>query len=104
MNSKSCPDCSTTSKRKLIRRDFLQAAASLAAIPLAARMVYGAPASSGKAETIVGEFHASLSEQQRSEICRPFADALRSKVNANWHVTKPTIGSDFFYCKSARHD
>ncbi len=96
MNSNSCPDCSVTPKRTLARRDFLQAAASMAAIPLAARMVYGAPARSGKAETIVGEFHASLSEQQRSEICRPYMDALRSKVNANWHVTKPTIGSDFY--------
>ena len=96
MNSKSCPDCNSTSKRTLVRRDFLQAAASIAAVPLASRMVYGAPAWSGKAETVVGEFHASLSEQQRSEICRPFGDALRSKVNANWHVTKPTIRSDFY--------
>ena len=60
-------------------------------------MVYGGSAvATGKAETMVGEFHTSLSEQQRAEICRPFSDALRSKVNANWHVTKPTIGSNFY--------
>ena len=96
MNSKKCPDCSSTSKNPIVRRDFLQAAASLAAIPLASRMVYGDPTRTSKAETIVGEFHASLSEQQRAEICRPFSDPLRSKVNANWHVTKPLIGSDFY--------
>jgi len=96
MNSKSCPDSSSSHKSPMARRDFLQVAASIAALPLAARMVHGAPARVGSAETIVGEFHASLSEQQRSEICRPFADTLRSKVNANWHVTKPLIGSDFY--------
>ena len=96
MNSKKCPDCSTPSKQVLARRDFLQAAASIALIPMAARMVHGAPAWTGKAETIVGEFHASLSAQQKAEICRPFADSLRSRVNANWHVTKPLIGSDFY--------
>jgi len=80
----------------MARRDFLQFAASIATLPLAARMVHGAPARIGSAETIVGEFHASLTEQQRSEICRPFADTLRSKVDANWHVTKPLIGSDFY--------
>jgi len=96
MNSKSFPDCNSTSKRTLVRRDFLQAAAGVAAIPLVSRMAYGEPARSGKAETIVGEFHASLTEQQRSEICRPFSDPLRGKVNANWHVTKPKIGDDFY--------
>jgi len=96
MNSKTCPDCSSPSKNPIARRNFLQAAASIAVLPLAARMVHGQSARTSKAETIVGEFHASLSEQQRADICRPFSDALRSKVNANWHVTKPLIGSDFF--------
>ena len=96
MNSKKCPDCNSPSKRSMARRDFLQAAASIAVLPLAARMVHGQAARTSKAETIVGEFHASLSDQQRAEICRPFTDSLRSKVNANWHVTKPLIGSDFY--------
>ena len=96
MNSKKCPDCNSPSKQSMARRDFLQAAASIAVLPLAARMVHGQAARTSKAETIVGEFHASLSDQQRAEICRPFTDSLRSKVNANWHVTKPLIGSDFY--------
>ncbi len=96
MNSKKCPDCNSPSKQSMARRNFLQAAASIAVLPLAARMVHGQAARTSKAETIVGEFHASLSEQQRAEICRPFADSLRTKVNANWHVTKPLIGSDFY--------
>ncbi len=96
MNSKKCPDCNSPSKRSIARRDFLQAAVSIAVLPLAARMVHGQAARTSKAETIVGEFHASLSEQQRAEICLPFADKLRSKVHANWNVTKPLIGSDFY--------
>ena len=96
MKSKPCPDCSSSAKSSIARRDFLRTAASIAAIPLAARMVHGAPANVGSAETIVGEFHASLTAQQRTEICRPFADPLRSKVHANWHVSKPLIGSDFY--------
>ncbi len=96
MNSKKCPDCNSPLKQSMARRNFLQAAASIAVLPLAARMVHGQAARTSKAETIVGEFHASLSEQQRAEICRPFADSLRTKVNANWHVTKPLIGSDFY--------
>lgn len=96
MNFKKCPDCNSPSKQSMARRDFLQAAASIAVLPLAARMVHGQAARTSKAETIVGEFHASLSDQQRAEICRPFTDSLRSKVNANWHVTKPLIGSDFY--------
>ena len=96
MNIKKCPECNSPSKRSMARRDFLQAAASIAVLPLAARMVHGQAARTSKAETIVGEFHASLSDQQRAEICRPFTDSLRSKVDANWHVTKPLIGSDFY--------
>ncbi|MBI2479858.1 MAG: DUF3500 domain-containing protein [Planctomycetia bacterium] len=30
------------------------------------------------------------------EICFPFDHELRSRVNANWHVTKPSIGDDFY--------
>ena len=99
MTSKNCPDCSSPAKSRIARRDFLQVAASIAALPLAARMVHGAPARVGSAETIVGEFHASLTEQQRSQICRPFDDPIRSKVHANWHVSKPLIGSDFYTVK-----
>ena len=74
MNSKTCPDCNSTSKNPLARRDFLQAAAGLAVLPLAARMVHGQPERTSKAETIVGEFHASLSETQRARsplVCQP---------------------------------
>ena len=101
MTLKKCSDCNSTSKDALLknsmaRRNFLHAAASIAVLPIATRMVHGGPAIVHQAETLVGEFHASLSEQQKAEICRPFADPLRSKVNANWHVTKPLIGSDFY--------
>ncbi len=48
------------------------------------------------AETLVGEFYRSLSDQQRKVICLPFNNELMHRVNANWHVTKPVIGDDFY--------
>src|SRR5262249_12408895 len=36
-------------------------------------------------------FYDSLKPDQRKEICKPFDDPLRSKINANWAITKPKI-------------
>jgi hypothetical protein len=59
-------------------------------------MVHGGPSKSSAAETVVAEFYEGLSASQREVLCRPFADGIRGKINANWHITKPLIGSDFF--------
>ena len=83
------------------RRNFIRSVAAAtmagAALPgnLNAAMFAGLTAEQ-TAETAVGEFYKSLSEEQRKVICLPFGHELRSKVNANWHVTKPQLGEDFF--------
>src|SRR5688572_10927104 len=90
----TCPDCDSSLDRRL----FLQAAgaaAAVAALPIE-RFAYAAPTSKSAAETTAGRLYESLSEAQRKEICFGFDNPLRGKVNANWQITKPTIGSDFY--------
>ncbi|MGV3486669.1 MAG: DUF3500 domain-containing protein [Planctomycetaceae bacterium] len=70
-------------------------AATIAAASIP-RFVHAAPSPTSAAETVVAEFYQSLSDGQRKEICRPFGDELRSRVSANWHVTKPQISDDFY--------
>ena len=85
------------------RREFVKAVgataatAAMAAGPLAGahRVMAGAPAGpspSAPAETAVARFFASLKDAQRKLICFPFDDPLRTKVNNNWAIVKPTIG------------
>ena len=78
------------------RRKLLQVSAASFAMMGFSRCVHSAPTRASSAETVVAEFYRSLSDAQRQQICRPFEDQLRSRVNANWHVTKPNIGSDFY--------
>lgn len=83
------------------RRGFVKAvggASALAAISggsLTAGLFAG-PSPSSAAETAVTEFYKSLSETQLPQICFPFNHDLRNKINANWHITKPEIGDDFY--------
>lgn len=78
------------------RRRFLKASAATIAAVSIPRFAHAAPSPSSAAETVVAEFHQSLTDGQRKEICRPFGDELRSRVSANWHVTKPQINDDFY--------
>lgn len=81
----------------LDRRTFLRAttaAVAGAALPpaLRAASAEGRPAP----ETLVQQLHGMLTDAQREAICFPFEHELRSKVDNNWHITKPELGSDFF--------
>ena len=85
------------------RRAFLGTAAAIGATTLGAgswmpgaRSVHAGPSSQSLAETIIGEFYESLTADQRNTVCKGFDDPLRKQVNANWHVVKPNIGSDFY--------
>jgi len=95
---RSCPDC----EPQLDRRDFIRTVGSAALIGaagpalLSGRYAAAAPTSQSAAETAVVRFYNSLSEQQRSTIVFPFDHELRRKISANWHITKPTLGEDFY--------
>lgn len=85
---------------RLDRRRFVQtvAASSLAALPLRSLSagLYAAPSGTGVSETAVGEFFRSLSDEQKKSLCFPFEHNLRHRISANWHVTEPTLGQQFF--------
>jgi hypothetical protein len=56
---------------------------------------FAAPSPASTAETAVGRFYASLTDDQKKAICFSFDNPLRQKINANWHITKLTVGKDF---------
>lgn len=79
------------------RRSFLQAtSATLAGLALMPRGLFAGTNPGNDAETVIGELYNSLTETQRKAICLAVNDPIRVRVNANWHVTKPLIGSDFY--------
>lgn len=88
--------------RGVDRRSFMKHAATVAAVGASAplffdsRFAHAAPTPQSAAETAVKRFYASLSEKQAKAICFEFDNPLRSRINANWHVTKPEIGDDFY--------
>lgn len=99
MNS---PRPSGISASSVDRRNFLRtvggAALATAAVPTLWNdpAVLAAPTPSSAAETAVARLFSSLSDEQKKMIVFPFDHELRSRINANWHITKPTIGSSFY--------
>ncbi len=93
----SCPDCESFD-----RRSFLKTAGAATLAGVAMPMLVGqaglfaAPTAKSTAETAVGRFFAALSAEQKKTICFPFEHELRQKINANWNITKPKVGSTFF--------
>jgi hypothetical protein len=83
------------------RRDFVKiGGAAIAAAAstglLNARFAHAGPSPTSAAETAVGELYGSLSDEQKTAICRPFGHKDRLRINPNWHITETTIGGDFF--------
>jgi hypothetical protein len=91
----------STDSQGVDRRDFVKiGGAAIAAAAstglLNARFAHAGPSPTSAAETAVGELYASLSDEQKKAICRPFGHKDRLRINPNWHITKTTIGGDFF--------
>jgi len=93
-----CSDCQ--SEAHVSRREFLQRASVLTAgaafINAPWQGVYAAPSRSSTAETAAQKLYETLSPAQRSQICLPFNHPSRTKISANWAVTKPAIHEDFY--------
>src|SRR5437764_924218 len=102
-NRRICPDCESTIDRRSFIKTVGSAALASAAAPvmLGGRIVQAAPTAQSTAETAVGRFYQSLSENQKQAIAFPFDHDLRKKINANWQVTKPKL-EDSFYSDAQR--
>ncbi|MEM7392000.1 MAG: DUF3500 domain-containing protein [Verrucomicrobiota bacterium] len=93
MNMSNKPQSAVT------RRDFMRttAVAGVAAtvlpgsIGLAEETKKAAP----KSETLVQAFHDTLTEEQKKDVSFDFDHPLRSKIDNNWHITKPRIDRFF---------
>lgn len=92
-----CPDCDETWTRRNFVKAVGGAALAAGAIPLAgsARSAFAAPKPTSGAETAAKRLYDSLTEEQRKAICFPFDHELRSRINANWAITKPKIAELF---------
>jgi len=92
-----CPECHTQDRREFLTSLGAAAMAGVVGSQLVSLPgAYAAPSASSAAETAVGRFYASLTPDQKKTICFGFDDPLRKRVNANWHITKPTVGGDFY--------
>jgi hypothetical protein len=85
----------------LSRRAFVQTVGGTAALTALGgsslnAALFAGPTPNSAAETAVTEFYKTLSDKQRSQIVFPFNHKLQSRINANWHVTEPEIGQDFY--------
>lgn len=92
-----CPDCDEGMSRREFVRNVVGVAAAGGLLPLAASparaaaAAAAAPSPKSAAETAVKRLYDSLTKEQRKVICFPFDHELRTRINANWAITKPTI-------------
>ncbi len=107
---RNCPDCETPSDSTILdalgspvsRRGFLKTVGGTAAAMGTAQLLPGvlpahaAPSAKSSAETAVKALYDTFSDQQAAMICLPFDHKLRHRINANWKISKVTIGSDFY--------
>ena len=82
-----CPECDG-----LNRREFLKTTA-LGSVGIAAAA--NVPKLDGSSETLVASFYKSLTEEQKKVVAMPFDHALRSRIEANWHITPARVGKSF---------
>ncbi len=90
----SCPDCAGINRRQFLQTS-LKGATVLAASPLIVPRAFAAPTPQSKSETLSAQFFKTLTEKQRAAVCFPFDHELRSCVDNNWHITKPTLANFF---------
>jgi hypothetical protein len=92
----SC-NCSFPVSRRQFLKSTVAGAAVVAAggLPLLAAEVKDKAAKAPASETLVTSFYKTLTDAQKKEMAFPFDHTLRSKVDNNWHITKPKL-SDFY--------
>ncbi len=81
---------------ELDRRRFLQAIGGATAAGLIGSRAFAAPSADSPAEQSVIAFYQSLTDSQKSGICMSLDHEKRTRISANWHITDPLIGSDFY--------
>ena len=94
---RSCCDDVAALDRRMFLHTLGGAAAGLATASLWTPVgAFAAPTPQSAAETAVGRLYQSLSAEQKKVLVFPFEHELRKRISANWHITEPTIGTDFY--------
>jgi hypothetical protein len=96
----SCDCCEPVSRRRFLKTSLAGAAAVAAAPLIEIPRASAAPTFKSKSETLAAQLYKTLTEEQREAVCFPFDHELRSRVDNNWHITKPTL--DKFLGKDQR--
>jgi len=91
---------------RLSRRRLLAAAAAAGTVSIGGGVVAAAAeratAAPSSAESLAALLHASLTPDQRKQVCFPWDHVhrkfglLRTRVGNNWNATEPAVKSDFF--------
>jgi len=87
------------SRRHILRSSVAMAAAAAIRSPLVSAADV---AVADSAESLAGRLHASLTRDQRAEVCFPWDHVhptfglLRTRVGNNWNATAPAVKGDFF--------
>ena len=71
-------------------------AAGAAALFSSTNQAPAAPSPTSTAETLVKSLFDTLTEAQKRTVVLPWSDSRRKNISANWRVTKPGIGSNFY--------
>jgi hypothetical protein len=101
------PNTFVTPGRLELRRSFLKQAAALALATPAALTVelptlLAADSKQKHPETLVSILYDTLTEKQKNEVCFSWDHVdktrglLRTRIENNWKITKPSIKSSFF--------
>lgn len=95
-NRQHTSDCCAADRRQFLRAVAATTSAAALSGPALGAGLFAGHSRENTAETAVGEFFRSLSDEQKKVLCFPFEHDLRHRISANWHVTEPTLGQTFY--------
>ncbi len=91
LSTSSCDCCDGLDRRRFLKTTATAAALLPFGSVIEAADRVAAKPSAKTSETLVTQFHKSLTEQQRKGVCFPFGHELQSKIDNNWHITEARV-------------
>lgn len=95
-NPHNCSDCGDGVSRRQFVQTLGTAAIAGGAMLNGGQLLTAADQKKPIAETTVTELYSTLTDKQKQTICFPFDHKLRTRINANWKITEPTIGGSYY--------
>lgn len=95
--NRPCFDCSDVADRRGFLKQVSGGAVALAGLGALTPFVHAGPGGKNiTTDTAVKALYATLNDAQKGMLAFDFNHKLRSKISANWKITRATIGSDTF--------